>query len=203
MDDLLQNIEHLSQDIIQMQHENQKITSKYSMAAITSEKPLVNTTDSTLSTIQQAKPYRSEMNLMLCFDGSNPKIVPIENETTETASATVNKQDTPPPFLPKPMNLLPTTLPYIASDVVNTSSSTSDTKCFERFAETKDCNYLETIRRKIFSKRANIVKGADKSTNGKVKLGSNNLPAVQKISENTVPLNVFSLMLTKLFCMRQ
>lgn len=188
LDDLLQNIEHLSQDIIQMQHENQKITSKYNLTANTSEKSLANRTDSTLLTIQQAKPYRSEMNLMLCFDGNNPKIVPMENESNETAPATANKQDTPPPFLPKPMNLLPTTLPYIASDVVTVSPSTitSDTKCFERFAETKDCNYLETIRRKIFPKKTNTVKSAEKLTNGKDKLDGDNVPVAERNSENTV-----------------
>lgn len=160
------------------------------MTTNTSEKAMLNTTDSTLSTIQQAKPYRSEMNLMLCFDGSNPpKIIPMENETNENTSATVNKQDTPPPLIPNPMNLLPTTLPYIASDAV-TTSSTTDTKCFERFTETKDCNYLESIRRKIFPKKNDTVKGAEKLTNGKVKLDSDAALDVEKVSENTVLMNV-------------
>lgn len=166
------------------------------MTTITTEKPMINTTDSTLSTIQQAKPYRSEMNLMLCFDGNNPKIIPIENETNETASATANKQDTPPPLVPNPMNLLPTTLPYIASDVANILPS-SDTKCFERFTETKDCNYLETIRRKIFPRKTDTVKSAEKATNVKSENGT--APDVKKIAENTVLINAFSYILWILF----
>lgn len=161
------------------------------MPTITTEKETINTTDSTLSTIQQTKPYRSEMNLMLCFDGSNPKIIPIENETNETASATANKQDTPPPSVPNPMNLLPTTLPYIASDAVTTLQK-NDTKCFERFTEAKDCNYLETIRRKIFPRKTDAVRVADKLTNGNVKLESERASiASEKIPENTVFINSF------------
>lgn len=169
------------------------------MTTITTEKPMINMTNSTLSTIQQAKPYRSEMNLMLCFDGNNPKIIPIENETNETASATANKQaDTPPPLVPNPMNLLPTTLPYIASDVAITLPST-DTKCFERFTETKDCNYLETIRRKIFPRKTDTVKSAEKSTNGNVKLENNTATDVEKTAENTVLITAFSYILWNLF----
>lgn len=166
------------------------------MTAITAEKAMINTPDSTLSTIQQGKPYRSEMNLMLCFDGSNPKIIPIENETNETALATTNKQDTPPPLVPNPMNLLPTTLPYI--DAVSTLSPT-DTKCFERFTEAKDCNYLETIRRKIFSRKTDTVKGLEKLTNGNVKLENDTTHRIDKTSKNTVLLTTFCPMLWMLF----
>ncbi|XP_037047807.1 uncharacterized protein LOC119082384 isoform X2 [Bradysia coprophila] len=173
LDDLLQNIEHLSQDIVQMQQENQKITSKYNLVKSESEKAMEIAKDSTGSTIQhQSKPYRSEVNLMLCFDGSNQKIIPVENDGTDkTPLATENQLDTPPPYVPKPMNLLPTTLPYIASDDVATIP-TIDTKCFELFTETKDCNYLETIRRKIFPKKTNAVK--DKLIDEKAKLKSDN-----------------------------
>lgn len=198
LDDLLQNIEHLSQDIMQIQHENQKITSKYNMTAITTEKPMVNTTDSALSTIQQAKPYRSEMNLMLCFDGTNPKIIPIENETNETTSAIATKQDTPPPLMPNPMNLLPTTLPYIASDVGVTLPS-SDTKYFERFIETKECNYLETIRRKIFPRKTDAGKSTDKSSNSNVKLENDIAPDIEKNGGNTVLIHAFSYIFCILF----
>ncbi|KAJ6649923.1 hypothetical protein Bhyg_05164 [Pseudolycoriella hygida] len=185
LDDLLQNIEHLSQDIIQIQHENQKITSKYSMTPITTDRATINTTDSTLSTIQQAKPYRSEMNLMLCFDGSNPKIIPMENETNETASsANASKQDSPPPLVPNPMNLLPTTLPYIASSGAATMQ-TSDAKCLERCTETKDCNYLETIRRKIFSRKSDA-KGTDKLIDANDKKEIDIPPEVENILDKTV-----------------
>lgn len=170
------------------------------MTATTAEKAMPNTTDSTLSTMQQAKPYRSEMNLMLCFDGSNPKIIPMENETNETTSTTVNKQDTPPPLLPNPMNLLPTTLPYIASDAATTTLPASDTKCFERFTETKDCNYLETIRRKIFPRKSDTGKGVEKLTNGKVKLDSDTALDVEKFSENTVLMNALSFLLWSVIC---
>lgn len=158
------------------------------MTTSTSEKAMTNTTDSTLSTIQKTKPYRSEVNLMLCFDGSNPKVIPIENETNETAPASANKQDTPPPLVPKPMNLLPTTLSYIASDGVTVPATTSAKKCFDRFTETKDCNYLETIRRKIFPRKTDTVIGAEKLTNGKVKLESDVASDVEKIAGNTTVL---------------
>lgn len=198
LDDLLQNIEHLSQDIIQIQNENQKITSKYSMTTPSNEKPVISTTNSTLSTIQQAKPFRSEMNLMLSFDGNNPKIIPIENETNETTSTNANKLDTPPPLIPNPMNLLPSTLPYIALNV-SVPLSSNDTKCFERFTETKDCNYLETIRRKIFPRKSDAVKSVEKSNNGNVALANETAPDVEKIVENTVLIDAFSFMLCILF----
>lgn len=161
------------------------------MTTITTEKEMTNTTDSTLSTIQQAKPYRSEMNLMLCFDGSNPKIIPIENETDETASATANKQDTPPPLVPNPMNLLPTILTYGASDAVTVSQTTNDTKCFERFTETKDCNYLETIRRKIFPRKTDTMRPADKLTNGSAQLECESV-VPEKFSDYTVLIDALS-----------
>ncbi len=169
---------------MQIQHENQKISSKYNMTSNASEKVMESPpNDSSFSNVQPVKPYRSEVNLMLCFDGSNPKIIPIENEAKDTTLVTPKKQDTPPPSLPKPMNLLPSTLPYIASDTVVPAS---DVKFFERFTEMKDCNYLETIRRKIFPKKTIAAKeGADKLATRKVKLGSSNG------SENTVFSNFF------------
>lgn len=124
------------------------------------------------------------MNLLLCFDGSNQKIIPVENDSTaETAAVTANQVDTPPPYVPKPMNLLPATLPYVATETV-AAVPTSDTKCFQRFTEAKDCNYLETIRRKIFPKKTDAVK--DKPVDKKVKLKSDNGTDAEKTSGNQV-----------------
>lgn len=189
LDDLLQNIEHLSQDIIQIQEENQKITSKYNLVKSVSDKTTeIATTDTTGSTIlQQSKPYRSEVNLMLCCDGINQKIMPVENDhTDDTTLVTANQLDTPPPYVPQPMNLLPATLPYVASDAVP-AMPVSDTKCL---TETKDCNYLETIRRKIFPKKVNAAK--DKTIGETVKLRSENGIDVEKTPGKQVHIFAFS-----------
>lgn len=66
------------------------------------------------------KPYRSEMNLLLSYDGTTPRIVPLDKKTDSDSSqkddskgSLHNVLETPPPQLPEPMSLLPKQLPYI------------------------------------------------------------------------------------------
>lgn len=85
-----------------MQKHNQQYHSHLSLNRL----PTTNDTNDTISkpksNLLQNKPFRSEMNLMLSFEGDQPKITPLESTS----------QDSPPPTLPNPMILLPPTLPY-------------------------------------------------------------------------------------------
>lgn len=136
LEDLLQDIELLSSDIQQMQKQNQQYHSHLSLNRL----PTSN--DTILKpNLLQTKPFRSEMNLMLSFDGDQPKI-------------TISTQDSPPPTIPNPMNLLPPTLPYIGFKEEFTrpgpeSATPSDP------VELKE-NGFAMIRRRLFTKKNNI-----------------------------------------------
>lgn len=95
------------------------------------------------SNLLQNKPFRSEMNLMLSFDGDQPKITPI-----------ISAQDSPPPTVPNPMILFPTTLPCIGfkEEFVK---STPDISVPQDQVEAKE-NGLSMIRRRLFTKKLNI-----------------------------------------------
>lgn len=116
MEDLLLDIEHLSNDIEQMQFENNRIY----------EQPkFPNNIDG------MPHPYRSEMNLILSFDGSKSSFVEKKNVTSEepsmTSTAYGEKSGTPPPKIPIAMELLPNTLPYVKKDAtMTTNRSASD-----------------------------------------------------------------------------
>lgn len=79
------------------------------------------------------------MNLMLSFDGDQPKITPL-----------ISTQDSPPPTLPDPMNLLPPTLPYIGFKEEFTRPVTPSDP-----VESKE-NGFAMIRRRLFTKKNNI-----------------------------------------------
>lgn len=136
---MLQDIELLSSDIQQMQKQNQQYHSHLSLNRLP-------TTGDTIpkpkSNLLQNKAFRSEMNLMLSFEGDQPKITPL-------ASAA---QDSPPPTLPNPMILLPPTLPYTGfeEDLARPEKPTQSEPI-----ELKE-NGFALIRRRLFNKKTNI-----------------------------------------------
>lgn len=95
------------------------------------------------SNLLQNKPFRSEMNLMLSFDGDQTKITPL-----------VSTQDSPPPAIPNPMNLLPPTLPYIGFNEEHTKPGPESTAPLDP-VESK-ANGFAMIRRRLFTKKINI-----------------------------------------------
>lgn len=138
----MQDIEILSTDIQQMQKQNQQYHSHLSLNR------LPTTSDSIpkpKSNLLQNKPFRSEMNLMLSFDGDQPKITPL-----------VSIQDSPPPSVPNPMNLLPPTLPYIGFEEELTRPCPEAAVPSES-VESKE-NGFSLIRRRLFTKKNNIPK---------------------------------------------
>lgn len=140
LDDLLQDIELLSSDIQQMQKQNQQYHSHLSLNRL----PTSNATiPKPKSNLLQNKPFRSEMNLMLSFDGDQPKITPL-----------VSAQDSPPPKVPNPMNLLPPTLPYIGFKEEFTRPD-PDTTAPPDLVESKE-NGFAMMRRRLFTKKNNI-----------------------------------------------
>lgn len=117
LEDLLLDIEHLSHDLEQMQFENNRIYDEFGAQLLKAD---------------QAQPYRSEMNLILSFDGAKPTFTEEKNDTSREKSRinqcsssvgssnisqkskdVVNNLETPSPKIPQAMNLLPNTLPYI------------------------------------------------------------------------------------------
>lgn len=140
LDDLLQDIELLSTDIQQMQKQNQQYHSHLSLSRLTTSN---DTIPKPKSNLLQNKPFRSEMNLMLSFDGDQPKITPI-----------VPSQDSPPPTMPNPMNLLPSTLPYIGFKEELTRASSSIAAPPD-IVESKE-NGFTMIRRRLFTKKNSI-----------------------------------------------
>lgn len=140
LDDLLQDIELLSSDIQQMQKQNQQYHSHLSLNRLPTSNDNIPKPKSNLL---QNKPFRSEMNLMLSFDGDQPKITPLPSA-----------QDSPPPKMPNPMNLLPPTLPYIGFKEELTRPSPDSTAPPDP-GESKE-NGFAMIRRRLFTKKNNI-----------------------------------------------
>lgn len=138
LEDLLQDIELLSTDIQQMQKHNQQYHSHLSLNRL----PTSNDTIPKPNLLQN-KPFRSEMNLMLSFDGDQPKITPL-----------FSTQDSPPPTIPNPMHLLPPTLPYIGFKDEFTRPGPESTTPSDP-VESKE-NGFAMIRRRLFTKKNNI-----------------------------------------------
>lgn len=73
------------------------------------------------------QPYRSEMNLILSFDGAKPTFTEDKNDDQQEMSAgpkdLSESLETPPPKVPFAMSLLPSTLPYIKNSDKQTPTS--------------------------------------------------------------------------------
>lgn len=128
MEDLLLDIEHLSNDIEQMQFENNRIYDQPKFAK-------------NIDPSQQ--PYRSEMNLILSFDGSKSTFVEERNENSGNhvmpPKEFEENLETPPPKIPVPMELLPNTLPYIKKndkDGISTTNKGVEDECGEQTENT-------------------------------------------------------------------
>lgn len=119
-----------------MQKQNQQYHSHLSLNRLPTSNDSIPKPKSNL----QDKPFRSEMNLMLSFDGDQPKITPL-----------VSIQDSPPPTLPTPMNLLPPTLPYIGFKEEFTKPGAETTAPLDP-VESKE-NGFAMIRRRLFTKK--------------------------------------------------
>lgn len=83
------------------------------------------------------------MNLMLSFDGDQPKI---------TALAPI--KDSPPPTMPNPMDLLPPTLPYIGFKEEITKPCLETATSLDA-VELKE-NGFANIRRRLFTKKSSL-----------------------------------------------
>ncbi|KAG4075822.1 hypothetical protein HA402_003648 [Bradysia odoriphaga] len=140
LEDLLQDIELLSSDIQQMQKQNQQYHSHLSLNRLPTSN---DTIPKPKSNLLQNKAFRSEMNLMLSFEGDQPKITPLASTT----------QDSPPPTLPNPMILLPPTLPYTGfeEDLKRPDKASPSSEP----TEAKE-NGFALIRRRLFNKKNNI-----------------------------------------------
>lgn len=123
-----------------MQKQNQQYHSHLSLNRLPTS---TDTIPKPKSNLLQNKPFRSEMNLMLSFDGDQPKITPL-----------ISNQDSPPPTLPNPMNLLPSTLPYIGFKEELTRPC-PDSLAPPDSVELKE-NGFAMIRRRLFTKKNNI-----------------------------------------------
>lgn len=73
------------------------------------------------------QPYRSEMNLILSFDGAKPTFTEeknVDQQETSVGSKDINESlETPPPKVPCAMSLLPSTLPYVKNSDKQTPMS--------------------------------------------------------------------------------
>lgn len=122
------DIEHLSNDLEQMQFENNRIYDEYGAQKHKAD--------------QNQSEYRSEMNLILSFDGAKPKFTEGKNQCGDHSGGSGSKPsdvtailETPPPKVPQAMDLLPNTLPYVkkvdykphTASPSNSKSSLSDT----------------------------------------------------------------------------
>lgn len=130
LDDLLQDIELLSRDILNMQYENQKFHSQCDLNYDGSHPSLTEG-------MSKKPPYRSEMNLLLSFDGNTQKITSVPPAALPAVVSPtmppcpplqdllqdlVQTQETPPPTLPQQMELLPPMLPYTDFQSIQTKS---------------------------------------------------------------------------------
>lgn len=135
------DIEHLSNDIEQMQFENNRIYDEFG-----AQKYKEN----------QQQPYRSEMNLILSFDGSQPTFTEEKNdrEPTQDLKYIDDNLETPPPKIPLAMDLLPIPLPYVRKNEAtdHPKSLSASTKCdidgegnTDRGSTDTDENHTDTL----------------------------------------------------------
>lgn len=120
-------------------------------------------------------PYRSEMNLVLTFDGTSNTITSVTtaedppppisdpNSSTpppppNTPSPNISHQDSPPPVIPAPMLLLPDTLPYVEfqdtrQTVPDPPSALPPTGASSQGR--KSSNFA-TIRKRFFTRKSSV-----------------------------------------------
>lgn len=119
-------------------------------------------------------PYRSEMNLVLTFDGTNNTITSVStNEdpivlTPETNSITpppppntpspnISHQDSPPPIVPAPMLLLPDTLPYVEfQDTRQVVPDPPSALPPSGSSQARKSSNFATIRKKFFTRKSSV-----------------------------------------------
>lgn len=157
-----------------MQLENQRhCRSQYDLHHVYADDDAVFSNNDGYETIPVARlPYRSEMNLLLSFDGAVPTITTIPptfgseatlapSQTPPTLPVTHLEGDTPPPAVPEPMFLLPNTLPYIEfkdtrlplSALNGTLPPPPPPPPPAATTLQRKGNNLQTIRRKLFARK--------------------------------------------------
>lgn len=172
MDDILHDIEDLSKDIEQMQFHHNEI---------------YDGSDAIVDTYNE-QPYRTEMNLILSYDGHQSKFTEKSQHQNSFVSESENT-DTPPPNVPHAMELLPNTLPYVIMENTNyaaNESSAFDSKQMEK--ENTENDTYNTNPDQNISKKINFVRSSD--DNNKEQL-------TPKIRRNSNPIAV---MRKHLFC---
>ncbi|XP_061396548.1 mucin-2 [Musca vetustissima] len=133
LESILNDIEAISEDILAIQLEKTK--SRDHLETRSTE----NVSRSRCADMQQgnknSKPYRSEMNLLLSYDGDNPTIRPAvpnsnstttengaENATRRTRSLERDHTDSPSPRIPDPMQPFPDNRKYIGFEHLNNAA---------------------------------------------------------------------------------
>ncbi|XP_019891652.1 mucin-5AC isoform X2 [Musca domestica] len=135
LESILNDIEAISEDILAIQLE--KTRSRDNLETRSTE----NVCRTTVSQMQQgnknSKPYRSEMNLLLSYDGDNPTIRPAvpnsssnttENATDNTGTTRRTRSlerehtDSPSPRIPDPMQPFPDNRKYIGFERLNNAA---------------------------------------------------------------------------------
>ncbi|XP_059219103.1 mucin-2 isoform X6 [Stomoxys calcitrans] len=129
---ILNDIEAISEDILAIQLEKSKSRDNLDCKTTTEVKAKANAP--LKQTNKNSKPYRSEMNLLLTYDGDNPTIVQaypakhnksttengVENGTARrTRSLEREHTDSPSPNIPDPMQPFPENRKYIGFDHLN------------------------------------------------------------------------------------
>ncbi|XP_055922476.1 uncharacterized protein LOC129953368 isoform X2 [Eupeodes corollae] len=161
LEQILNEIGTISEDILKLQLEKSKsqeklstdslnltTTTSFSAASTPSHTTTTHTQtfpsvcgpDSNLSkdpNYKNRKPYRSEMNLLLSYNGTNPVIIPLakNNNKNQTGVGISSRSDggktdrdvnsPSPPQLPTPMAPFPTNLIYLGFDRLNQSLADS------------------------------------------------------------------------------
>ncbi|XP_037808376.1 uncharacterized protein LOC119601490 isoform X6 [Lucilia sericata] len=130
LESILNDIEAISEDILAIQLIKNKSRDNLNNKSTDS----INTTEQ--QPLQQNnknnKPYRSEMNLLLTYEGDNPTIKPAEtkdnsetspesntNTARRTRSLERDHTDSPSPHIPDPMQPFPENRKYIGFDRIN------------------------------------------------------------------------------------
>lgn len=159
------DIEHLTKDLTQMQIDNTRKKQP---------KDLDESANDDWGNSSKP-PYRSEMNLVLSFDGTNNTITSVtaveepilltsdpSNSSTpppppNTPSLNLSHQDSPPPVVPAPMVLLPVTLPYV--EFQDTRQVVPDPPTISAQAGSnlgRMSSNFATIRRKFFTRKSSV-----------------------------------------------
>ncbi|XP_075145836.1 uncharacterized protein LOC142220534 isoform X4 [Haematobia irritans] len=138
LESILNDIEAISEDILAIQLEKSRsrenLAGKAAKAITKANAPLQQNN-------KNSKPYRSEMNLLLTYDGDNPTIIQAHPSTNLNKSSTENPgdngtgrrtrslerdhTDSPSPNIPDPMQPFPDNRKYIGFDHLNSVAAAS------------------------------------------------------------------------------